>query len=75
MVSKAHVLSANRPDFNDIMTLQASGVPKTLRQKKIKFVPKYFLRNNLELRPIEVDYATLGSAVNNIIIMILIFLV
>lgn len=32
MVSKAHVLSANKPDFNDIMTLQASGVPKKLRQ-------------------------------------------
>lgn len=27
MVSKAHVLSANRPDFRDIMTLHASGVP------------------------------------------------
>lgn len=27
MVSKAQVLSANKPDFNDIITLQASGVP------------------------------------------------
>ena len=33
MVSKAHVLSANKPDFRDIMTLQASGVPKDSRQK------------------------------------------
>lgn len=28
MVSKAHVLSANRPDFRDIITLHASGVPE-----------------------------------------------
>lgn len=28
MVSKAHVLSASKPDFNDIMTLHASGVPR-----------------------------------------------
>lgn len=27
MVSKAHVLSANSPDFSDIMTRHASGVP------------------------------------------------
>lgn len=27
MVSKAQVLSANKPDLRDIMTLQASGVP------------------------------------------------
>lgn len=27
MVSRAHVLSASRPDFRDIMTRQASGVP------------------------------------------------
>lgn len=27
MVSKAHVLSASRPDFRDIITRQASGVP------------------------------------------------
>lgn len=27
MVSKAHVLSASSPDFRDIITLQASGVP------------------------------------------------
>lgn len=27
MVSRAHVLSANRPDFRDIITRQASGVP------------------------------------------------
>lgn len=27
MVSKAQVLSASRPDFSDIITLQASGVP------------------------------------------------
>lgn len=33
MVSKAHVLSPNRPDFSDIMTLQASGVPGG-REKK-----------------------------------------
>lgn len=29
MVSKAQVLSANKPDLRDIMTLQASGVPET----------------------------------------------
>lgn len=28
MVSKAHVLSANSPDFSDIMTRHASGVPE-----------------------------------------------
>lgn len=28
MVSKAHVLSANNPDFSDIMTRHASGVPE-----------------------------------------------
>lgn len=33
MVSKAHVLSPNRPDFNDIMTLQASGVPSGQEKK------------------------------------------
>lgn len=38
MVSKAHVLSPNRPDFNDIMTLQASGVPGG-QEKKAQFVP------------------------------------
>lgn len=27
MVSSAHVLSASRPDFRDIITRQASGVP------------------------------------------------
>lgn len=27
MVSRAHVLSASRPDFRDIITRQASGVP------------------------------------------------
>lgn len=27
MVSKAHVVSASRPDFRDIITRQASGVP------------------------------------------------
>lgn len=27
MVSKAQVLSANKPDFRDIITRQASGVP------------------------------------------------
>lgn len=27
MVSKAHVLSASRPDFRDIITRQASGIP------------------------------------------------
>ena len=27
MVSKAHVLSASRPDFSDIIILHASGVP------------------------------------------------
>lgn len=27
MVSRAHVLSARRPDFRDIITRQASGVP------------------------------------------------
>lgn len=27
MVSKAQVLSASKPDFSDIITLQASGVP------------------------------------------------
>lgn len=35
MVSKAHVLSANKPDFNDIITLQASGVPIKQEQKII----------------------------------------
>lgn len=34
MVSKAHVLSPNKPDFNDIMTLQASGVPRGQENKK-----------------------------------------
>ena len=29
MVSKAQVLSPSKPDFNDIMTLQASGVPSS----------------------------------------------
>lgn len=33
MVSKAHVLSASKPDFNDIMTLQASGVPRGQEKK------------------------------------------
>lgn len=33
MVSKAHVLSARRPDFNDIITLQASGVPEWCKTK------------------------------------------
>lgn len=27
MVSNAHVLSANKPDFSDIITRHASGVP------------------------------------------------
>lgn len=27
MVSRAHVLSASRPDFRDIITRQASGIP------------------------------------------------
>lgn len=39
MVSKAHVLSANKPDFRDIMTLQASGVPKDSRQKSNNLEP------------------------------------
>lgn len=34
-VSKAHVLSANKPDFKDIMTLQASGVPTTFGESII----------------------------------------
>ena len=45
MVSKAHVLSANKPDFKDIMTLQASGVPKESRQKTVG--TKCSLINNL----------------------------
>lgn len=31
MVSRAHVLSASRPDFRDIITRQASGVPGIIR--------------------------------------------
>lgn len=34
MVSKAQVLSANKPDFRDIITRQASGVPVEERQGK-----------------------------------------
>lgn len=33
MVSRAHVLSANKPDFSDIITLHASGVPVVTQQK------------------------------------------
>ena len=34
MVSRAHVLSAKRPDLRDIITRQASGVTKTRGKDK-----------------------------------------
>lgn len=40
MVSKAQVLSASKPDFSDIITLQASGVP-VKRQKQNEYEPTW----------------------------------
>lgn len=37
MVSKAQVLSASKPDFRDIITLHASGVPVKRQKKKINY--------------------------------------
>lgn len=42
MVSKAHVLSASRPDFRDIITRQASGVPVEETYNRVSLSVKFF---------------------------------
>lgn len=38
MVSRAQVLSASKPDFSDIITLQASGVPVETRVSSVNLM-------------------------------------